>query len=392
MKICLISNLYPPNTRGGAEMVVHTLAEAYARLGHEVCVLTLARNKKEAEVTDEAVENGLPIRIYHIWVLNLFFYMDDFQHSWMVRLLWKIIDLICFWSSKSILQILTKEKPDVVHTHSILGLGMPMVRAIRKYTDHWIHTLHGIEYIVSSGSLWWGRERCFEHTSILARIYQWQMKRLLGSPDVVTAPSEWILRFYKDHGFFSKSKFQKVENPLTVQPTALIHRPKSDEASPIKKLVYVGQLEEHKGIRFLLKECVPAFQKDWELHVVGQRSLATYVAAKAKENSKVIYHGPKWGAELLSFLSTCSVLVLPSLIYENAPTIITLAKAVGLPVVASRIGGIPEMIEDGKNGYLFTPGNVEDFCKVVYVACMLIPQPEKMVHSDTHYLSLYSPP
>ena len=52
--------------------------------------------------------------------------------------------------------------------------------------------------------------------------------------------------------------------------------------------------------------------------------------------------------------------VVPSEWYENAPISILEAFALGKPVIGSRIGGIPEMIDEGVNGYLFEPGNVDD--------------------------------
>lgn len=76
-------------------------------------------------------------------------------------------------------------------------------------------------------------------------------------------------------------------------------------------------------------------------------------------------HGAIGRAALAHALSSLDVLVVPSVWPENSPLVIREAFAAGIPVVASRIGGIPEIVEDGRNGLLFDPGSVEDLARVL---------------------------
>ena len=75
--------------------------------------------------------------------------------------------------------------------------------------------------------------------------------------------------------------------------------------------------------------------------------------------------GPVPHDESRTLLSTLDVLVVPSIWEENNPLAILEAFAAGVPVVASRIGGIPEIVSHGTNGLLFEPGNVDDLARAL---------------------------
>ena len=92
MKICLISNLYHPHNRGGAEQVVKNTAEGLKSRGEEVILITAqpysGLSSLKAKVTEE---NG--IKIYRFYPLNLFFYANLAKHNALTRLLWHFFDI-----------------------------------------------------------------------------------------------------------------------------------------------------------------------------------------------------------------------------------------------------------------------------------------------------------
>jgi glycosyltransferase involved in cell wall biosynthesis len=71
----------------------------------------------------------------------------------------------------------------------------------------------------------------------------------------------------------------------------------------------------------------------------------------------VVFVGRRSSAEVLRALGEARIVIAPSVWYENCPYAILEAFAAGKPVVASRIGGIPELVEDGSTGLLFPPGD-----------------------------------
>jgi len=119
--------------------------------------------------------------------------------------------------------------------------------------------------------------------------------------------------------------------------------------------VYVGRLSEEKGLLTLV-EAVRGFNQG-RLLIVGEgplrRTLEEYVAANQLGNVRVL--GPRWGTDLVDVMRGARFSIIPSEWYENCPRSCIESFACGTPVIGANIGGIPEMVEDGLTGLLFTP-------------------------------------
>ena len=88
-------------------------------------------------------------------------------------------------------------------------------------------------------------------------------------------------------------------------------------------------------------------------------------ADKMKDIPNVKYLGFKTGEELYRIIAEAAISVCPSEWYENCPYSVMESVLLGTPVVGSKMGGIPELIEPGKTGELFEAGNVEELMKAV---------------------------
>lgn len=86
---------------------------------------------------------------------------------------------------------------------------------------------------------------------------------------------------------------------------------------------------------------------------------------KMKNISNIEYLGFKTGEELYKIIAEAAVSVCPSEMYENCPFSVIESIALGTPVIGAKIGGIPELIEDGKTGELFEPGNVQELVQKI---------------------------
>jgi glycosyltransferase involved in cell wall biosynthesis len=122
---------------------------------------------------------------------------------------------------------------------------------------------------------------------------------------------------------------------------------------------YLGRLSHEKGLDILIRAV--AKLETGRLLIVGDGPEADDLKALALElgTSRVEFAGYRSGEELKRILAESQFLVLPSRWYENLPFAVMEAFASSKAVVASRIGGIPEMVDDGVNGLLFPPGDVE---------------------------------
>jgi glycosyltransferase involved in cell wall biosynthesis len=124
--------------------------------------------------------------------------------------------------------------------------------------------------------------------------------------------------------------------------------------------VYYGRISREKGINTLIK----AFQNSSiNLKIIGTGPLLDEYTNKKHQNIEFV--GYKTGAELTELVSNASFIIVPSQWYENNPMTIVEGYSYGKPVIGANIGGIPEIIEDGKTGYLFESGNSDDLLSMV---------------------------
>ncbi|MBI4133778.1 glycosyltransferase family 4 protein [Candidatus Uhrbacteria bacterium] len=383
MKVLIISNLYEPYARGGAEAAVKTVAEGLAGRGHEVVVLTAGPPRYGLAPREER-EGG--VRVQRFFPLNIYFTRNDYRYPWPVRFVWRLIDTWNLHAAVVVSRVLAREKPDVVLTHNLVGIGLLTPCAIRRAGIRHIHTLHDVQLAHPSGLLMWGQEARAER-SVLRRVYERVMRKLFDSPYAVISPSRWLLEFHTSRGFFPKSKTAILPNPvdtISVIPAKLVpdrdrgagiqtldprvtpeddHKlPTTNYQLPTTRLLYAGQLELHKGVRWLLRVAFSKQLSVFSIEIAGSGSLEAEIKKAAEEHpDRIVFHGKLTEEALQLKFREVDALVVPSLCYENAPRVIAGALSAGLPVIASRIGGIPEMIRDGENGFLFEPGNTEEF-------------------------------
>lgn len=353
MKILIISNLYEPYQRGGAEVIVKRTAQALLRAGHEVLLLTSRPYGGRASLRcEEEVIEG--VRVLRYYPLNLFFYPRDVQHSLPVRCLWHLFDLFNHHSAVITRRVLRREAPDLVITHNLMGLGFRIPREIRRARISHIHVLHDIQLAVRSGLMRLGEENRFYTSGWLAKIYQFITKKQFSSPQLVISPSQFLLDFYNKLGFFQGSRKAVLRNPVD---SRFYEQPLIPSSDGCLHLAYVGQLAPHKGLLVLREALRMSGDDRLRLHVIGAGSMGQEVSSWEKEDKRIRYEGKIANEVLPSFLARMQGLVLPTLTYENSPSVIFEALAEGLPVIVSDIGGAAEVIKEGRNGFLVPPGD-----------------------------------
>ncbi len=357
MKICLINNLFVPHQKGGAETVVKYIVEGLLKNNYEVVLITLGRKSERQMLSDK-------FQIYRIIPWNIFSYMDIDSKSIFLRLIWWFFNIFNFSANLQIKKILLSEKPDVVHTHNLTGIGFLVPRLIRHLNMKHIHTLHDIQLLYPSGQLIYGQENKLVNKNLFIKLYQLLTRWLVVSSGVlVISPSKWLMNFYNQRGFFKHVKKEILVNPVNVsnqEPTVVKLK------SPIK-LLYVGRIESYKGILFLLDvfRDLQHTINGIELHIIGDGPDSSNVRELIKDNPAIIFHGSLTGEELVKFYQTCQALIFPTLTYENCPMVILEAFSFGMPVMAANLGGIPELVKNYQTGWLFNPGDGGQLKKVL---------------------------
>ena len=340
MKICLINNLYQPFNRGGAERVVETIANGLIKAGHEVFIICTKPRFSKLRITN------YKLRIYYL--NSLYYNLNKLPKFFrLVWHLWDMFDIVGYFKIKKILQ---RENCDAVIANNLMGVGFLAVPAVKRLKIKLIQIVHDIQLIHPSGLLRFGEEN--KINTLLARNYAGLMSRIVDSPDIVIFPSRWLMDIHLDKIFFIKSKRIVLPNPIETSRKAI-----GGNSAAGFKFIFIGQIEEHKGV-FLLIETFKTIKRKYpeaELTIAGNGSKRTEAEALGAGVKFLDWPGEAAADKLLSS-SHC--LVYPSLVYENCPNAIQRALAAGLPVLASELGGIPELLSKNA-GILFKPADVE---------------------------------
>jgi glycosyltransferase involved in cell wall biosynthesis len=340
MKIVIIHNLYEPYSRGGAEQVVKTTIDFLLSQGYKVVFITSTPGKNEI-----LEENNL--KIYHVKQINIFIFLDLYKHSFVAKFVWHLLDIFNFGIARKISKILQTEKPDVVHTHNLMGLSLLIPFAIRKSKIKHIHTVHDVQLVEPSGIILVGQEKKWRYAGCLMKMHIWIMKKLVDSPEIVISPSKFLLNFYKERGFFSNSSLEILANPLTLN----VPKDFEKENHEVVNFLYLGQVEEHKGIVMLLENFTKI--KNANLHVVGDGSLLEGLKEKFANLENVKFYGRQGREELPNIFAKIDVTIFPSICYENYPSVIFESLSFGVPVLSANHSALLEFIEENKNGWLF---------------------------------------
>lgn len=174
--------------------------------------------------------------------------------------------------------------------------------------------------------------------------------------DAVVVESDYMAKRVVDHSEKSAPRVHVVENGVDIDRFAFSSRPRSD-----RRLVvgYVGRMSPEKnpaGFVALAKALI-ASTDGLEFRLFGEGPLLSQIkdAICDTRSNRITYEGFRERVEVA--LDEIDVLVVPSLL-DGRPNIIMEANAAGVPVIAAPVGGIPEMIDDGVNGYVSRPDEV----------------------------------
>lgn len=353
MKIAIINNLYKPYQKGGAEKVAEITINQLQSLDHQVfLVTTRPQNRKE--------ENTSPKTYY---INSKYYNLKDYSYTY--RLLWQIDNVFNIRKSLKLREILKKEKPDLIISNNLMGLSFLSFFIIRQLKIKHVHILHDIQLIHPSGLIFYHQENIAN--TLAAKIFQLLNKKISASPDLIVSPSKWLLEKHLRRGFFKKSKKLVLDNPLAFKKVET--KKEITENKESYNFIFVGQIEEHKGIIFLIKTFNKIKNKrNIKLTIVGNGTLMDEARELAKDNKNISFLGKKNGDEVRAELLKHDCLIVPSLCYENSPTVIYEASAFNLPVIASDLGGISELIKKYK-GILFEAKNSHDLINKIDYFC-----------------------
>ncbi len=273
MKVLLCSTLYHPNFLGGAERSVQLLAEALARRGLEVVVVTLGRER--ARKTGEV--HG--VRVHYLPVRNFYWPFAQPTPGIARKALWHGLDTYNPWMAASVGEVLDEEGPDVVNTHTIAGFSAAVWRAVKMRGLPLVHTLHD-QYLLCPRSSMFKNGRDCRTQCVECRVYAWPRKRATALVDVVTGVSRFILDRHLRCGYFPVARQAVIYNAYKLPAPVWREAPAGAHPGPLR-IGYLGRLHPTKGVDRLVRAFLSLERGVAELWIAGSGKPEDEAAFKA---------------------------------------------------------------------------------------------------------------
>ena len=357
MKILMVNKFF--YIKGGSETYYFSLKKLLEQNGHEVIDFSMKDEKNfESKYAD--------------------FFVDGVDYNKKQSIFSKIksgMKIIYSLEAKKKLEKLIKEtKPDIAHLHIFQHqLSLSILDVLKKYNIPIVYTAHDLKMICPNykmltngqvcekckGEKYYNclKNKCIKDSTVKSAIgmieaYVNKWRKAYDKIDYIITPS----KFYKDKFIefgIDANKVTHIPNFLTEENIEY------DELENQDYYLYFGRLSEEKGIMTLIKAVQEAKVK---LKIVGTGPLKEEIEKFVNENklTNIEILGFKSGKELYTIVANSKCVVLPSEWYENGPYSAIEALKLGRPIIGSDLGGIPELIDEGENGYIFRYKNILD--------------------------------
>ena len=343
MRILLLHNRY--QQKGGEDSVLAAEAALLAARGHEV----------RTEIVSNDDIDSLASRMRSAVLVAA----NPFMARWADRL---VADV----------------RPDVVHIHNFFPLMSPSVhRAAAHRRVAVVQTLHNFRLLCAAATLFRDDavcEECLGRVGLPAIVHGCYRGSRAGSAAVVAMQTLARVRgsWTRDvDRFVALTRFARAKLIEGGLPGARIAVKPNFIPMPMPKpmpmaeerqgALFVGRLSREKGVDVL----IDAWREipDTPLTIIGTGPLEDRLRSEAPAN--VWFAGAMSPADVFVAMTRAALLIVPSLWYEGFPMVLVEAAAAGLPVLASRIGSLAEIVDEGKTGHLFAPGSVNELATAV---------------------------
>ena len=371
MKI-LLANKYH-YVKGGSETYYFGLANLLTKLGHEVIFFAMAD------------KNNHPCKDEQFFVSNVDF---NGKTSKMQKVKAGFRVLYSFEAKKSISALIEKEKPDIVHINLVhRHITLSIIRAIKKYNIPIVYTVHDLNCVCPNHEMLVNgkvcelclkgkyrnciKQKCVKGSTVKSALgaieaINYKRMKIYDDIDLYITPSYFYKKKLEESGIIHP-EIVHIKNFLPLDTKF-----KNDNEDK-NYLLYFGRISEEKGIITLLK-AMEKLQSNTPLYILGTGALEEQVKEYIKAHNleeKVKMFGFKSGDELKKFVAQAKCIILPSEWYENGPYAIMEAMSQGKPVIVSRFGGLPEIVEDQKTGFICNPFDSEDLKNCIEKVCNL---------------------
>jgi glycosyltransferase involved in cell wall biosynthesis len=365
MKILLINKFF--YRRGGAEVVFFQTADLLRRTGHSVVEFSMKHRENEDSP-----------------YADLFVDSVDFP---MLRGIGPMAReavraVYSRQAYRNLTELVRRERPDLAHLHNYyFHLTPSILYALRDAGVPVVHTLHDYHLACPNHGFYDYRRnaicedcpQCGFHRVLVNRCMKVGLARSLVA--YIEAALYNALGTYRRlvHHYIAPSEFLRSKlSPRPIPPGKISVLPNTVEdwgglgpAPSDGAFFYAGRLSQEKGLDLVVEVARRLPQTHWRLAGAGPLEDELRRSIEAQGLANVTLLGHIEGDALREEYRRAAVVVLPSRCYENCPLTVLEAMSAGRPAIGARIGGIAELVREGKTGWLFEAGSADDFERVV---------------------------
>ena len=312
-------------------------------------------------------------------VVEYFQRSDDYSIKNRISLLFYVMQIpwnvVAYFKFRKLLK---KSSPDVIHVHNTFPFISPSILYACDDVPV-VMTLHNYRLLCPAGIPMRGGKicvKCIENRNVYSAIkYRCYRSSFIASVvlgglvSLHRAIKTWDKRVSK---FIVLNEFQKnvfVDAGFSAEKIAVkpnfcpsdSYRQFDEVGSRAESVAYVGRLSEEKGVLILIKAWEKMGEKAPQLDVYGdgpqREALKCYVDSNNVQN--ISFHGVVPNYMVIERLKTVKLVVVPSLWFEGFPMVLAESLSVATPLAVSNIGCLPEVVNMGKCGVVFEPGNVD---------------------------------
>ncbi|NWF98010.1 MAG: glycosyltransferase [Nitrospirae bacterium] len=376
MNILLCVHSFPTQRMAGTELYVYHLARELINKGHKIKVLypVYENNSEYINIKEDSFEDITLAQMYLKPCSNI---IEHFKNE---------------KASNAFNNYISSDPPDIVHFHHFLGISVSPLKVCYELNIPSVVTLHDewilceqLHYLLPDGTFCSGPEtiqKCiecfivrhpeFRLTDIKENIFEaFALRRLyfidaMKWINTLIVPSLFLKNELIKHEFLHPNI---LHMPLGLHTfTPVTHKPSSNSI----RLTYLGNINFTKGFDVLIKAFNLINSDKAELNVYGKVQDEIFFHEVMSLNMKPFHikiYGQYNPSELPEILSKTDLAVIPSR-SENYPFVVRECLHAGVPVIASNVGGIPEIIKNGENGLLFESGNFHDLAAKLTLVIM----------------------
>jgi glycosyltransferase involved in cell wall biosynthesis len=361
MRVLLVSHRFPPDGLGGVERYTQTLAAELTRRGDLVSIFTrrTQRDAQEAGYNQERLSDGTIVHRLVSGSVSSQQVLRDHERA-----------------EQSFTMAMLQAAPELVHINHLLGLSPRLIHIAHRLGAAVVVSLHDFHFACSrvhlrrpSGEQCAGPDQgrscaryCFlgnsEFNEVLWALRTVYFQRALAMADCVVAYSEYVRSYFSR---FLAQRINLIANGVPdrwltqAPPPRRVRRPEESIT-----IAYCGTVAAHKGPHVILEALRLARLPAVRLLLFGETPDEAYRdelkrKAKAVPGLVLSMYGAYEQDKLALLLHDVDFLVSPSLVPEAGPIAPREALALGIPVLAARLGALPEIIEEGRNGFTFDP-------------------------------------